>query len=154
MKLLDWMNGRNATKQTLKRGQSFRAMESAGLEAMTQHFDDGIVGCKQGGEWEKTFNEMADGLTPRFRDPSGDRPVSISPREANALNRFHKTYEREVEDRYPGSARTRADAAAIRVAPDRDGMPDKGRAWKPRPDDAGKTVRLAMPSRERQRWNS
>jgi hypothetical protein len=93
------------------------------LRRMTQQFDDGIVGYKQGGEWEKTFNTTAERLTLRFQDPFGDRPVSISPKEAEALDRFQKVYEREVTDQYPGSGQMQSDASAIRDALDRNGAP-------------------------------
>ena len=99
---LDWMkgHGKGAEKEPkvfLSHGDRWA------LRRMIQHFDDGLLG-NQGGEWRKTFDKMAERLTLRFRDPFGDRSVSVSAKEAEALSAFQNMYERHAADgKCPGT---------------------------------------------------
>jgi hypothetical protein len=80
MGFLDWMKKSKDNREDAGKAKAFLSIEERwALRRMTQQFDDGIVGYKQGGEWEKTFNTTAERLTLRFQDPFGDRPVSINP---------------------------------------------------------------------------
>jgi hypothetical protein len=126
MGFLDWMKGNNPDikERAGERKVSLSHAERWALRRMTQQFDDGLVGHKHGGAWEKTFNEMAERLTLRFRDPFGDRPMRISPKEAEALNEFQKMYAREAGDIYPGNGQMQCDASSIRDALDRSGAPE------------------------------
>jgi len=127
MGLLDWIKKSDGSKEnTLQERNVFLShSERSALRRMTQHFDDGLVGYKRGGNWEKPFNEMAERLNLRPRDPFGNGPVSISPKEAQALRDFQRTYERDADGVYPGNSQMRSDAESIRDALDRDGRPER-----------------------------
>jgi hypothetical protein len=126
MGFLDWMKRNDGGKENAGKEQKvfLSQGERWALRRMTQHFDDGLVGYQQGGDWEKAFNKMAERLDLRPRDAFGDRPVSIGPKEAQALREFQKVYEHDADGVYPGNSQMRSDAEAIREALDRDGKPE------------------------------
>ncbi len=90
---------------------------------MTQHLDDGLVVHKLGADSEKAFNGMAERLSLRPRDPFAGQPVSISPKEAEAVKAFQSAYEQDAREVYPGNRQMRSDAEAVRQALERDGKP-------------------------------
>jgi hypothetical protein len=126
MGFLDWMRKKDGGAAAVVKEQSVSLSygERCALRRMTQHFDDGLVGCKHGGDWEKTFDKMAERLSLRPRDPFGDQPVSISAREAEALRKFQKVYEEDANGVYPGNQQMQSDAEAVRHALEREGKPE------------------------------
>jgi hypothetical protein len=70
--------------------------ERCALRRMIAHFDDGLVGHKQAGNWNKAFDGMAERLGLRPRDPFGDQPVRISDQEAEALRSFQRVYNHDA----------------------------------------------------------
>jgi hypothetical protein len=122
MAFLDWVKRSVKSWSDGKEQKvSLSSAERWALRRMIGHYDDGIVGHGQRGEWEKTFNAMAERLSIRFRDPFGDASVRISAKEVEALRHFQGMYERDVSSEYPGSIQMQSDAGAIRDALERNG---------------------------------
>jgi hypothetical protein len=148
MGIRNWMK-RNNGSNAIPEAQYLTHDERSTLRRMVQRLDDGLVGKQERGDWEKTFNQMADRLMLRPSDPFGDRAKAISPEEAKALGEFQKMYEQAADSIYPGSPEMKSDACSIRDALDRSGRPQNSPAREMQSEGVEKAVRRATPSWER-----
>jgi hypothetical protein len=94
------------------------------LRSMTEHFDDGLVGYKQDGDWEKTFDKMAERLSLRPRDPFGDSASKHRREGGEGAQQVSEDIRDGCQWGLSGNQQMRSDAKRIGDALKRDGKPE------------------------------